>query len=119
MSYEWLEEYCLAKPGAVKEWKEEWEVFRYMVGGKMFLMDGDNGKGTLILTLKLEPLHGELARSTYPCIMPGHYMNKVHWNSILREGDLPDDMLKSYLDESYKLVLSSLPKKLQKELLGE
>ena len=33
---EWLDEYLLSKPGAIKEYKAEWEWWRYMVGGKMF-----------------------------------------------------------------------------------
>lgn len=119
MQYDWLESYCLGKAGAVKEWKAEWECFRYMVGGKMFLMDGSDNNQRPILTLKLEPLHGELARREYGAdVEPGYYMNKEHWNSISRTGAVPDDMLRSYIDESYRLIFGTLTKKLQKELEG-
>ena len=32
MKYNWLEKYCLDKKGAQKEFKKEWDVFRYMLG---------------------------------------------------------------------------------------
>lgn len=40
MKYDWLDEYCLSKKGAVREFKAEWEATRYLIGGKMFAMDG-------------------------------------------------------------------------------
>jgi hypothetical protein len=29
MNYPWLDEYCLAKEGAIKEYKDEWKAVRY------------------------------------------------------------------------------------------
>jgi len=46
-------------------------------------------------------------------------MNKVHWNSIKADGNVPDDLLKDLLEKSYRLVLAGLTKKKQSELLGE
>lgn len=43
-------------------------------------------------------------------------MNKVHWNSIKADGEVPDDLLRDLLDKSYRLVLSSFSKKKQKEI---
>lgn len=117
MDVTWVESHCLAMPGAVKDWKEEWECHRYLVGGKMFLMDGENKEGTPILTLKLEPLRGDLVRKEYGDITPGYYMNKDWWNSIHKDGDVPEDLLRDMLDESYRLVFASLTKKAQKEIL--
>ena len=45
-------------------------------------------------------------------------MNKVHWNSVKADGDVPDDILKDLLDKAYQIVLGSLSKKKQKEILG-
>ena len=114
MQYDWLSDYCLEKPGAVKEWKEDWGVFRYLVGGKMFLMDGEDNTGRKIITLRLDPLRGDEERLRF-CgdVMPGYYMNKVHWNSIDRTGGVPDGVLKNMIDESYSIILSGLTKKMQ------
>lgn len=46
-------------------------------------------------------------------------MNKTHWNSVKADGEVPDDLLKGLLDESYELILHSFSKKKQQELLGE
>lgn len=40
-------------------------------------------------------------------------MNKVHWNSVNADGEVPDDLLKDMLDKSYQLVLSGFSKKKQ------
>lgn len=44
-------------------------------------------------------------------------MNKVHWNSVNADGEVPDDLLKDMLDKSYQLVLSGFSKKKQIEIL--
>lgn len=44
-------------------------------------------------------------------------MNKVHWNSIMPDGKVPDDLLKDLLDKSYQLVLGGFSKKRQAEML--
>ena len=69
------------------------------------------------ITLKLEPLEGDVLRRQYEDIIPGYYMNKTHWNSVKADGNVPDDLLKDLLDKSYRLVLGSLSRKKQRELL--
>ena len=117
MKYQWADEYCLSKKGVEKDFKVEWNATRYMIRGKMFAMQGGDKYGKPILTIKLEPMFGELLRGQYKDIIPGYYMNKVHWNSLYLEGDVPDDVLKNMLDNAYKIVFSSLPKKVQNEIL--
>jgi len=52
-------------------------------------------------------------------IRPGYYMNKLHWNSVDANGDVPDDVLRQMADESYRLVLGGLSKRAQREICGE
>ena len=70
------------------------------------------------ITLKLEPSEGNFLRTQYPDILPGFYMNKIHWNSVKPDGEVPDELLKDMLERSYKLVLGGFSKKKQRELLG-
>ena len=70
------------------------------------------------INLKLEPSEGDFLRSQYPDIIPGYYSNKLHWNSVKSDGDVPDELLKDLLDKSYRLVLSGFSKKKQREILG-
>ena len=43
----------------------------------------------------------------------------MHWNSIRPDGEVPDEVVKHLLDESYELVLQGFSKKKQREILGE
>lgn len=119
MKYEWLDEYCLSKKGAEKDFKVEWNATRYMIRGKMFAMQGGDKYSKPIITVKLEPLFGELLRKQYKDIIPGYYMNKEHWNSLYLDGDVPDDVLKDMLDKAYNILLASLSKKVQNEITAE
>ncbi len=119
MKYTWIDEYCLSKKGVKKEYKLEWDATRYMIKDKMFVLQGGDKEGKPIITVKLEPTHGEFLRQQFKDIIPGYYMNKEHWNSLYLEGDVPDDVLRDMLDKSYNLVLASLSKKLQKEILED
>lgn len=119
MKYEWLDDYCLSMKGAVKEFKVEWNATRFMVGDKMFLLQGGDKQGNPLLTVKLEPLHGELLRKQFADIIPGYYMNKEHWNSVQVNGNVPDEVVKDMLARSYQLVLRALPKKKQAEIIGD
>ncbi len=116
MKYEWLDAYCLAKPGTEKDYKPEWEATRYMIQGKLFAMQGGDKNGTPIITLKLEPDFGALLRGQFKDIVPGYYMNKEHWNSLYLGGEVPDEVLREMVDRSYQLILHSLSKKIQKEI---
>ena len=71
------------------------------------------------ITLKLEPLEGEFFRNQYEDIVPGYYMNKVHWNSIKPDGEVPDELLKELVDKSYNLILKGFSKKRQQEILNQ
>ncbi len=118
MKYEWLDEYCLSKKAVQKDYKMEWSATRYRINGKMFALQGGDKEGKSIITLKLEPTYGEILRNQYKDIVPGYYMNKMHWNSLYLLGDVPDEVLKDMLDQSYRLIFESLSKKAQKEIEG-
>ena len=120
MKYKWIDEYLLAKKGVNKDFKEEWNWRRYMIQDKMFVAVcfDDNNKETLI-TLKLNPVEGDLLRQSFEDIIPGYYMNKTHWNSIKVDGAITDDMMRDLLDKSYNLVLAGFSKKKQAEILNQ
>lgn len=118
MRYVWLDEYLLSKTGVTRDLQEEWNWIRYQIGGKMFAaVCLDEKNEPYYITLKLEPAEGDFLRTQYEDIIPGYYMNKVHWNSINPDGAVPDDLLKDLLDKSYQLVLAGFSKKKQREIL--
>jgi len=44
-------------------------------------------------------------------------MNKKHWNSIILNGSVPEELIRSFIDDSYNLVVKILRKK-EREKLG-
>ena len=118
MRYLWLDEYLMQKPGVTKN-TENWNWVRYMIGGKMFAaVCLDENDKPYYITLKLEPLEGDLLRQQYADIVPGFYMNKVHWNSVNPDGEVPDELLKKMADQSYGLILAGFSRKKQLEILS-
>ena len=118
MKYPWLREYCASHKGALEEYKAEWEVIRFMLKDKMFIMIGGDNQGREIITLKLAPSNGEALRAEFKDVRPGHYMNKIHWNSIDLNGSVPNEVLKKAIDESYELVLNGLSRKAREEIIN-
>lgn len=119
LKYAWIDDFLLEKPGVTKDLQPEWNWIRYQIGGKMFaaVCLDDNDKPYYI-TLKLEPSEGDFLRQQYEDIIPGYYMNKLHWNSVNADGTVSDELLKDMLNKSYYLVLSGFSKKKQKEIIG-
>lgn len=123
-AHEWLDEYLQAKAGATKDYKVEWEWWRYQVGGKMFAATMCPGAqygeyaGRNLVSLKCDPVWSEQLRATHPDILPGFYADKRHWISIDLDGAVPEDLLRELCDHSYNLVFNKLTKKLQREILG-
>ncbi len=122
--YGWLDRYLLEKPGVRKDFKEEWQWWRYQVGGKLFaaiLCPGPQYQkeyaGKDLLTLKCDPMYAELLRKEHPEILPGFYTDKRCWNSIDLGRTLPDGLVRKLCDDSYQLVFEKLTKKRQREIL--
>ncbi len=117
MNYQWIDQYLLEKSGIVKDYKEEWNWHRYLLNKKMVAAICKDKENKDIITIKCEPLFGEQLRSQYEDIVEGYYMNKVHWNSVYLDGNVPNDLVKAMIDQSYDLIFSDLSKKMQKEIL--
>lgn len=123
MRYDWLDAYLLSLPGAEKDYKPEWQWFRYTVRGKLFAAVCSPGPehrtygGHDLVNLKCEPAESELLRAQYPEILPGFYTDKRTWIAALLDGDLPDEVLRQLCADSHRLVLAKLPKYVQRDIL--
>ena len=124
MNYPFLEKYLLAKAGVSSDFKIEWGWQRYMVDGKMFgaiMHPSDKYAPEYaekdLLNLKCDPMFSELLREEHSEILPGFYSDKRTWISVDLGGELPDELLKKLIDDSYTLVFEKLTKKLQREIL--
>ena len=80
-------------------------------------LDDTTGKARCISPASWTPPRAIFLRRQYEDIIPGYYMNKVHWNSVKAEGNVPDALLREMLEKSYRLVLGGFSKKKQCALL--
>lgn len=115
MTFDEVHAYLLSEPGAVEDRPFNPETPVYKVGGKMFAYSSPD-KVPPSITIKLDPLLGQMLRSTYDAVKPGYHMNKEHWNTIALDGSVSENELLSWIDESYMLVHSKLPQRIRKQL---
>jgi len=88
-------------------------VFRVM--GKMFAVTNiDNFES---INLKCNPEVAIELRDKYDAVIPGYHMNKKHWNTVKINADVKDDLIFEWIDSSYQLVISGLPKKIKQQFL--
>jgi predicted DNA-binding protein (MmcQ/YjbR family) len=114
LNVEQFRSYCLAKRGVTEEFPFGEETLVYKVMGKMFAL----ADVTLFesINLKCDPELAAELREQYPAVQPGYHMNKKHWNTVLMDGSLPDKLVKNWIDNSYNLVVASLPVRVKAEL---
>jgi predicted DNA-binding protein (MmcQ/YjbR family) len=108
-------EYCLAKPGATEGTPFGETVIVFKVGGKMFALASLDEVPTTV-NLKCDPDLALELRDRYEQVQPGYHMNKKHWNTVELGTGIPDAEIKKMIDDSYELVVQSLPKKQRERL---
>lgn len=111
--YETIRAYTLAKPGASEDYPFGPEPLVCKVGGKVFALLSRGNPPQL--SLKCDPPYAEDLRALYPAITPGYHLNKRHWNTVLLDGSVPDDLLTTLVDESYRLVMCGLPRAMRQQ----
>ena len=89
------------------------QVFKIM--GKMFALIGFRNSKYFI-NLKAKPDDVLFLIEQYDEIHSGYHMNKKHWISVEITQLESMGMLQGLIDDSYMLIKSSLPKKVQAEL---
>ena len=102
-------EYCLTKPGATEGTPFGPDVVVFKVGGKIFALAAlDEVPPTV--NLKCDPDLALDLRDRYEQVTPGYHMNKKHWNTVVLDGVIPEREIRKMIDQSYDLVVQSLPK---------
>ncbi len=107
--------WCEAKPDAVLEHPFGPEAAVFKIRGKMFALVAMDGPHDY-LTLKADLEEGERLRAQHAFIREGYYMNKRHWITVDVAPETPAGFVRDLVDDSYDLVVSGLPKRVQSEL---
>ena len=88
-----------------------WQLVRVKKSKKAFLWTYEKD-GYINLNLKVDPQWRDLWRKTYKSVLPAYHQNKEHWNTIVLDGSIPDDVIKRMIAESYDLVTDSPTKRI-------
>lgn len=115
MNVEEFREYCLGLKFTTEDMPFDDETLVFKVAGRIFAFVGL--EGVFRINLKCDPEEAIEIREAFPAVTPGFHMNKRHWNTVLVDGTISDNMLKIWIEKSYKLVVGKLTKQ-EKEQLG-
>ena len=116
MNVEKFRDYCLGKPAVTEGTPFGPDNIVFKVEGKMFaLLALDEVPPAA--NLKCDPDLALELRDRYEQVQPGYHMNKKHWNTVVLDGVIPEKEIRKMIDDSYALVVQSLPKAKREKLL--
>ena len=107
-SFEQCRDYCLMQLQSVEDFPFGPDIYVYKTG-KIFAILSEQD-GIARVNLKCDPAEARMLRDIFPAITPGYHMNKQHWNTVLLDGSVPENEIKRQIDNSYQLIVKSLPK---------
>ena len=103
-----LRDHCLSFTGAEETFPFGPNTSVFKVVMKMFALS-QLAATPLAVSLKCEPSLAEGLRKAHAAVLPGYHLNKRHWNTVIIDGSLPEQMIKDMIEDSYDLVVSKLP----------
>jgi len=80
-----------------------WTVMRHWDNKKGFAFLYEY-QGRLQANVKCDPEWTAFWRSSFESVIPGYHMNKIHWNTIILDGSVPDKDVKTMITDSYHLT---------------
>lgn len=115
MDFNACRDHCLMQLQSEEDFPFGPDIYVYKVVGKIFAILSENlvpGTPAKVasLNLKCDPTEALMLRQIFPAITPGYHMNKQHWNTLLLDNSVPDNEIKRQIEQSYALVVKSLPK---------
>lgn len=117
MNLEKYRDYCLSLPFVTEGMPFGEGTLVFKIGNKMFsLIDIDMFES---VNLKCDPEEAIQLREKFSGVLPGYHMNKKHWNTVLTDGSISDELLKKWTLDSYELVRKGLPAKIREQLIQE
>ena len=115
MDFNACRDHCLMQLQSEEDFPFGPDIYVYKVVGKIFAILSENlvpGTPAKVasLNLKCDPTEALMLRQIFPAITPGYHMNNQHWNTLLLDTSVPDNEIKRQIEQSYALVVKTLPK---------
>jgi predicted DNA-binding protein (MmcQ/YjbR family) len=107
-----LIEHCLTFAGAYEDYPfgDDTATVRHGGNQRIFALFIRHD-GQYLLNLKSEPFSALYWRNAFESVIPGYHMNKVHWNSVILDGTIPDNAVKDMIAESFDLTKPKIRKR--------
>ena len=78
-------------------------VARHSNTGKWFALIMEY-RGKIVVNLKCDPMESDFLRSDFKGVIPGYHMNKVHWNTVFLDSDVPGEEIERMTLASFDLT---------------
>ncbi len=120
MNIEQVREYTLSLNGVTEDQPFDDDIITFRLEGKIFVClwlgggEHDMKDSEPRLALKLSPDRNEELRAQFSAVTPAFHWNKKHWSDMYYE-QLEDSQIMEWIKESYKLIVSKLPKALRQK----
>ena len=88
-----------------------WQLIRIKGSRNAFLWIYEKD-GVINLNVKVDPQWRDFWRQTYKSVVAGYHQNKEHWNTIILDGNVPDEDVKRMIAESYDIITDSPTKRI-------
>ena len=92
---------------------QNWQLVRVKGSKKAFLWTYEKD-GFININVKVDPQWRDMWRIIYSSVIPGWHQNKMHWNTVILDGSVPDEDIRRMIAESYDLVTYSPAKEIYK-----
>ena len=109
MNYDAARLYLLARPEAREDFPFGPDTAVMKIGGKMFATLSRTD-GAASMNLKCDPDEAVMLRDIFDAVRPGYHMNKEHWNTVVLDGSVPDQLVRDWVETSWRLVAQGLRK---------
>ena len=116
MDLEYIRKFCLDKKSVTESFPFGNTALVFKVAGKIFLILSIDSR-PLQFNVKCDPEKAILLREEFSSVIPAFHMNKKHWNTLVLDGQVPVKQIREMIDESYALVVKSLPLQERKKIL--
>jgi predicted DNA-binding protein (MmcQ/YjbR family) len=110
-----LRDTCLSLLGTDEEFPFGPDTSAFKVAGKIFALSRLSEQ-PLRISLKCDPSLAEELRRAHAAVIPGYHLNKRHWNTVIIDGSLSDEIISDMIEDSYDLIVSKLPQRRQHAL---
>ena len=109
MNLKSITKYLLSKNGTTSGYPFDITTLVFKVMNKIFALISED-ETPLRINLKCDPDEAQILRGMHKSIISGYHMNKEHWNTVILDGSLPDELIYKFIDDSYNLVVKGLKK---------